>query len=209
MVIAAQAVLDIDAARRLADYDDLDDAGITRAVEQLHTQRWGRWDLPAHLAAIDRLCVVIVERGHVRRVDLSRQALGSESALLDALVDVMPATRADLVDWDGHDVATLLARCVATDRQLPRALAGAATHHLAGWVAPTAADHPAPDRAFEDECRAIFAAQDAVVTTTPGSIAARASARTRLWWRLAHATCRLHPSRRADLETQLAALEPS
>ena len=205
IVVAVRASLDVTAARRLADYDTLDEAGITRAVEQIHTQRWGRWDLPAHLAALTSIAAIVVEKGQVHEYALSREAFADETAMLAHLFARMPGHAADVIDWDGHDVDTLIARCVAADARLPVALARAHRQCLARWVAPTPHDHPAPDRAFEDECSAIFT--DANDDASAKTLGQRARARTRLWWRIQHTRRAMSDVQRRALITQLEALE--
>ena len=205
IVVAARAALDVAAARRLADYDTLDEAGITRAVEQVHTQRWGRWDLPAHLAALTSIAAVVVDKGQVSEYELSRESFADETEMLEHLFAGMPAGSADVIDWDGHDVDTLIARCVAADIRLPAAIARGHRRCLARWIAPTPYDHPAPDRAFEDECSAIFIDAGDNASATP--LAGRARVRTRLWWRIQHTRRAMSDVRRRALITQLDALE--
>ncbi len=64
VALVAHTALDVEAARRLADYGELDDAGVARALEQVHMQRWGRADLPGHLRRIESLAAVVDDGAH-------------------------------------------------------------------------------------------------------------------------------------------------
>ena len=174
IVIALSSALDVDAARRLNDYGDLDDAGVARALEQVHMQRWGRTDCPAHLRRITGIAAV-VEHGRTLRV-LEFDAGTSEADLLSALLADCPVDAGTLVDWSGEAGALLLARACRHALVVPGSLSMAERVALAERVAPARPGHPAAPSQVEDEYHQLHDR-----TVGAGSLKDRAVARYRAW----------------------------
>ncbi|HET7314697.1 hypothetical protein [Salinisphaera sp.] len=200
VVLVAHTVLDAAAARRLADYGELDDAGVARALGQVHMQRWGRADLPGHLRCIDALAAVIDDGAAGPR--LVGPAAATEPERLEALFAAWPAGAVDLVDWDGAARALLAARALAHARVLPAAFAAARARALAERAAPAPAGHPAPADEVELACLQLMAGLD----TTRGApdTVARAIARYRLWLRWQYVTGCIDAGERAKREARLS-----
>lgn len=183
MILTGRGTLDVHAARLLSDYANLDDAGVSRALEQTLVQRWGRPDLPAHLYRITALAAVIVAQG---QLILLEPEVSDEAGLLDALFAACPSAALDVVDWDGTTRDWLLARAVAHERVMPRALVDARSYALVDALAAPRADHPAPVAGYEAECRRLYDPQARTMTDAE-DIAAHTRSRARLWWRVCHA----------------------
>ncbi|AWN16972.1 hypothetical protein [Salinisphaera sp. LB1] len=200
VVLVAHTALDVDAARRLADYGALDDAGVARALEQVHMQRWGRADLPGHLCRIERLAAV-VDDGYA--LSLIGPAGAHERDRLGALFDAWPSGAVAVVDWDGVARALLAARALIHDMPLPAGFSATAACALGERVAPAPADHPAPSARLELECLRLMAGLGATDQPAP---AARAIARYRLWLRWQYVTGTVDAGDRAAREARLAEL---
>lgn len=202
VVLAAYTALDVDAARRLADYGELDDAGVARALEQVHMQRWGRADLPGHLCRIEALAAVIDDGCTLSMVGSTS---ANERERLNELLAVWPADAAELVDWSGAARALLAARTLAHDMVLPQGFSAARTRALGARVAPAPADHPAPEAEVELDCLRLMAGLDPS-NARPAPVA-RAIARYRLWLRWQYVTGALDADDRAAREARLAELQ--
>ncbi|MES1935929.1 hypothetical protein [Salinisphaera hydrothermalis] len=199
VVLVAETGLDIAAARRLADYGELDDAGVARALEQVHVQRWGRADLPGHLTRIDALAAV-VDDGVTPR--LIRATQTSEAECLEALFRQWPLGPVDLVDWNGSARSLLAARALAHDRRLPGEFAAARVCALDARAAPAPVDHPAPAEQVELECLQLMAGLE--TRDRAPDVVERAIARYRLWLRWLACHGRMNARTRAAREARLA-----
>lgn len=201
VVLVAHTALDVDAARRLADYGELDDAGVARALEQVHMQRWGRSDLPAHLCRIESLAAVIDDGGVPC---LIRASADNERTRLETLFAAWPATAVELVDWSGAGRALLAARALAHDIVLPAGFGVVSACALGERVAPAPADHPAPAAQVERECLRLMAGLKA--SANPAGPVRRALARYRLWLRWQYVTGCIDADERKAREARLAVI---
>lgn len=176
IVLATATEIDVDAARRLNDYGDLDDASVARALEQVHMQRWGRVDCPAHLIRMAGVAAMVEQGAELRlhHWDLARNE--DEATLLQALFDVWPTARGAIVDWQGASVNLLMARACRGGLVVPSALRRQTQVSLVECVAPVAADHPADSAAVEAEYHRL-----ADHGLAPTSLVAKAAARYRVW----------------------------
>ncbi|WP_423820925.1 hypothetical protein V5738_11330 [Salinisphaera sp. SPP-AMP-43] len=210
VVLASATALDVAAARRLADYGDLDDAGVARALEQVHMQRWGRRDLPGHLRQIDALAAIVIDQGQVQQ--LAPAPAVDEAALLAQLFAHWPESRADapvaLVDWGGGAQSLLRARALAHEQPLPHGFEQAEACGLAEKAAPVAAGHPAPAELIEAECLQLLADWRPLADEEPGSLNALAIARGRLWLRWQYCHGAIDAEYRTMLDNQLQSLNP-
>ncbi|RJS92045.1 hypothetical protein [Salinisphaera sp. Q1T1-3] len=202
IVLAAEGALDVAAARRLADYGELDDAGVARALEQVHLQRWGTTMLPGHLCRVVRWAAVGVVRGRVRVASSAYD--DDESAVLARLDELDMAGGCDLVDWDGAARSWLLARASAQSRRAPGWLVRAKPRALADRLAPMPTDHPAAQDQIEQQCRLLFD-PDVVAGEAAPALIDIAASRARLWWRSASSRGDISVERQADYLGQLKA----
>lgn len=176
VALAVSTALDVDAARQLRDYGDLDDAGVARALEQVHMQRWGRTDCPAHLLRINALAAVIESGRQLRRVELRATNSDEEARLLSTLFEHWPRMEGAVVDWQNQSMPVLMARACRHGLVIPPTLASARQVGLVEHVAPMASGHPADREAIEREYCQLQA-----YTLRAGSLADRAVARYRTW----------------------------
>lgn len=203
VVLALRTSLDVAAARALADYGRLNDAGVARALEQVHIQRWGRADVPGHLARIGAMTAIVAAGERLHRVVM---APGDDEA--DSLAVLFAAWPGGdgvrIVDWDGSARATLVARAIACECVAPPRLDVAVRIALGELAAPRPADHPAPADAVERECLALRAGP--LASADLDSLAGRAAARYRLWLRSEYCAGRLAADARRVAEQRLRAL---
>lgn len=204
VVVALATALDVGTIRRLADYGTLDDAGVARALEQVHMQRWGRADVPAHLSRIDALAAIVDDGDRLDCISLA--APSGENTCLAELFARWPdqGVAPRLVDWDGTARSTLIARAVACEQVAPADLSAAPALALADQVAPAPAGHPAPADQVECECLQLMGALPDV--SAFASIGERAAARYRLWLRVEYCAGRLDAAARHAAEKRLAAV---
>lgn len=143
--------IDVEAARCLNDYGDLDDAGVVRALEQLHMQRWGRTDCPAHLRRLTGVAAVVESGRQLRLVDLTADTPEQEAELLSSLFDSWPRMEGALVDWCGDVAPLMMARACRHELSVPAALATSRHVDLVDCVAPMPSGHPADRDVVEAE----------------------------------------------------------
>ncbi|MGB7754896.1 MAG: hypothetical protein WBL23_02380 [Salinisphaera sp.] len=200
VALVAHTALDVEAARRLADYGELDDAGVARALEQVHMQRWGRADLPGHLRRIESLAAV-VDDGHTLFL-VGAQSADGEAVRLRELFAAWPEGPVELVDWSGAGQALLSARALAHDLALPADFLATRSRALGERIAPAPLDHPVPAAQLELECLRLMAGLDAS-NDAPAPVM-RAAARYRLWLRWQYVTGVLDAEARAVREARLS-----
>lgn len=129
VALALATTLDADAARRLHDFDGLDEAGIERAVTTLWQQRHGNRELPWHLQRLDAVAWVTIAPGQARIHALSAAGEQEEAELLDQLNAAL-SDAALVAAWEGDRTWPLLrARAARHGRALP-------------WLWPAAESHP-------------------------------------------------------------------
>lgn len=177
--------LDVEAARGLNDYGDLDDAGVTRALEQVHMQRWGRTDCPAHLRRLTGLAAVVESGRQLRLVELDASTVEQEAEMLAGLFDVWPRMDGALVDWCGDVVPLLMARACRHELTIPETLAASRRVNLVDCVAPMPGGHPADRDVVEAEYHQL---QQRSIRR--GCLVDRAVARYRTWlaWQTSQGT---------------------
>lgn len=128
VALALATTLDADAARRLHDFDGLDEAGIERAVTTLWQQRQGNRELPWHLQRLDAAAWVTIAPDRARIHALAAADEQEEAELLDRLHSVL-SDAALVAAWDGDRTWPLLrARAARHGRALP-------------WLWPAADSH--------------------------------------------------------------------
>jgi hypothetical protein len=177
IVLATSTELDVDAARALNEYGDLDDQGVARGLEQVHMQRWGRADCPAHLIRLSRVAALVEQGTELRLRHWDLAGCGDEASLLQALFDAWPTQDGAVVDWHGDIVGLLMARACRHGLVIPAMLQQRQTHvGLGGCLAPAALDHPADPDEVESEYYRLSGHESA-----PRLLTERAVARYRLW----------------------------
>lgn len=186
VVLVVQTGLDVQAARRLGDYGDLDDASVARALEQVHVQRWGHFKPPGYLTRIEALAAVIDDGDGSR---LIRPAPALESVRLDDLAASWPWHDSALVDWDGTTQALLAARALTHDLVMPQTLETSTGYALARCVGCAAADQSMPSEQVELECLRLMGGLES--DDEPPDIVSRVLARYQLWLRWQHCTGRI------------------
>ncbi|GAB3685830.1 hypothetical protein [Salinisphaera aquimarina] len=200
VVLALDTALDIAAVRRLHDYADLDDAGVTRAFEQMRMQRLGHLRLPAYLLAIRQVVAIVDDGGDIRVVDIDGS--GDEAAMLDRLEQQLSTAAGTLVLWDTQDMELLGMRAFMHDRPLRLSTRHSRVFELAESLAVDA-EHPSTDTERDIITLTGLPAVDSAAS--PGArLRAIACNRYRLWLRWQ--TCRgeLTAGERAARERALA-----
>lgn len=185
VVLATSAAIDVKAARCLNDYGDLDDAGVVRALEQVHMQRWGRTDCPAHLRLLTGVAAVVESGRQLRLVELEAQTPEQEASLLSGLFDNWPRMDGALVDWCGDVAPLLMARACRHEMTVPTTLAASQRVDLLDCVAPMPNGHPADRDVVEAEYHRLHDH-----TIRRGSLVDHAVARYRTWlaWQTSQGT---------------------
>lgn len=198
LILATRTALDIDTARRLTDYGDLDDAGVARALEQVYMQRWGCADLPGHLRRIEALAAIVDDGTELR---LIQPGSVDESARLVDLFAAWPSVATDLIDWGGSEHGLLTARALANEIVLPPTFFEGATCALAELVAPACLGHTVPTAQVEQECLWLMGGLE-----PNANMVTRVVARYRLWLRWQYCRGCIDAGTRAARETRLSEL---
>lgn len=193
VALALDTGLDVGAARRLGDYEQLDDADLTSAFEQVRLQRTGRIAWPPHLRAVRGLAAVIDSGRAIRRLDVDADAGLDEATRLRRLFAAWPGAGAEAVAWRAADLQLLAARALMYDLPLPEGWCLDGFLGLADALGfPTAEAEPDT----ELECQQLFG----VGAAAHCGPAARAEGRYRLWLRLQVARGRMSPEERHQRE---------
>lgn len=193
VALALDTGLDVGAARRLGDYERLDDADLTSAFEQVRLQRTGRIDWPPHLRAVRGLAAVIDSGRAIRRLDIGPDADMDEATRLRGLFSAWPDQGAAAVAWHAADLDLLAARALMHDLPLPERWCGDRVLGLADELA-----FPAAEAGFDAELELHqLLGHGATKERDP---AARAEGRYRLWLRLQVGRGRMSPDERRRRE---------
>lgn len=127
--------LDVATARQLHDYDDLDDAGVVAAQEQLTLQRSHSRTLPGYLTRVQQVGVVIDSGDDITLAAFEAEALDAERDTLASLFALLPAAAARAVVWQAADWQLLLRRALRHELPAPAALRASTCHAWDGWFA--------------------------------------------------------------------------
>lgn len=203
VVLALDTGLDVQAARRLGDYRQLDDQALTSALEQVHVQRSGPVDWPPHLRAVRRLVAIIDDGRTVERRVF--EAGEDEARALRALFAAWPGKPVEAIAWRASDARLLAARAFCHDIALPAGWRDDAAAGLAEALGYAAGEHA--DRHSETELMRVLRDDDA--TDEAGDrLAARATRRYRLWLRWLAGLGAIDAAERARREAMLNTATP-
>lgn len=192
-------MLDPQAARRLGDYGRLDDAGVTRGLEQVYVQRWGEIKWPGYLQRIDALAA-IVDDG--TRPVLTESRDEDEACCLTTLFDAWPDTATTVVVWNHAEMDLLACRAVVNDLVLPAAYEQHVARALSASVAPASLGHLPPAEQAEAEVMQLVNGGK----PPPETAVDRVVARYRLWLRWQYSLGHLSREDRARRECRLPTL---
>lgn len=199
VVLATRTELDIQAARQLGDYAQLDDESVRRAVEQIHVQR--QLPLPAYLRRITALAAVIDDGRQLQLLSLDGQ---DRASLLPGLWAVWPAG-AWLVDWDRSSWGLLVARAMMNMQVLPAGFSGCRQCGLVDYVAAGAMSTQAD---ANQELAGLRLMTDQIDTSQAPSLSTLACARYQLWSRWQYCAGALAYADWQDRLNQLTQLRP-
>src|SRR5699024_776147 len=111
IALGVGTALDVDTARQLHDYGDLDDAGVASALEQTGLQRMSVLRWPGYLTRLTRVAAVIDDGAEVVLAGFAAATPEQERGMIESLFAVLPDT-ADgrAVAWRADDWELLLQR---------------------------------------------------------------------------------------------------
>lgn len=199
LVLALTTTLDPQAARRLGDYGRLDDAGVTRGLEQVYVQRWGEIKWPGYLQRIDAVAAII-DNGERPTLVASREQ--NESHCLTTLFERWPDAATTVVVWNRAEIDLLACRAVVNDLVLPATYEQHIPRALSASVAPASLGHLPPTEQAEAEVMQLVSGSE----IPPETALDRVFARYRLWLRWQYSLGHLSRAERELREQRLSSL---